>query len=136
MKKLLVGLVIVIIIGFIVYLNQLPILMKVFPIINNIRKPVEPNKPVVWSRGPDTPELPPNKRPPNIIFILTDDMGFNDVSFYNGGAADGSLKTPHIDSIATGGVVFTNGYAANAICAPSRASVMMNIRLSLRLVLK
>ena len=51
-------------------------------------------------------------------------MGFNDVSFYNGGAADGSLQTPHIDSIGRDGVAFTNGYAANAVCAPSRASIM------------
>jgi arylsulfatase A-like enzyme len=124
MKKLLFGLVIVVIIVFIVYLNRLPILLKVFPIINHIRNPVESHRPVMWSRGPDTPDLPPNRRPPNIIFILTDDMGFNDVSFYNGGAADGTLQTPNIDSIAREGVVFTNGYAANAICAPSRASVM------------
>jgi len=124
MKKILVGLLVIAIMGFVIYLNQLAILMKLFPMLNAIRNPVEPNRPVVWGRGPDTPNLPPNERPPNIIFILTDDMGFNDVSFYNGGAADGSLQTPNIDSIAEGGVVFTNGYAANAICAPSRASIL------------
>lgn len=124
MKKIIVGLVIIGVLGSIVYFNQLAILMKVFPVINAIRKPVEPNHPVVWRQGPATPSAQPNERPPNIIFILADDMGFNDVSFYNGGAADGSLQTPHIDSIAEGGVVFTNGYAANAMCAPSRASVM------------
>ncbi|MBW1815755.1 MAG: sulfatase-like hydrolase/transferase, partial [Deltaproteobacteria bacterium] len=123
-KKILVGLIIIGVLGYVVYLNQLAILMRVFPVINAIRNPVEPNRPVVWSRGPDTPDLPPNERPPNIIFILTDDMGFNDVSFYNGGAADGTLQTPNIDSLADGGVVFTNGYAANAMCAPSRASIM------------
>lgn len=124
MKKLLVILIVIGAVGSVIYFNQLAILMKVFPIIKSIRQPVEPNHPVVWSKGPAAPELPPNKRPPNIIFILTDDMGFNDVSFYNGGAADGSLQTPHIDSLAQEGVVFTKGYAANAICAPSRASVM------------
>ena len=51
-------------------------------------------------------------------------MGFNDISLYNGGAADGSLQTPNIDAIAQDGVTFTNGYAANAICAPSRASIL------------
>ncbi|NQU66001.1 MAG: sulfatase-like hydrolase/transferase, partial [SAR324 cluster bacterium] len=124
MKKIAVGLAIVVVLGSFVYLNQLAILMTVFPIFNNIRNPVEPNHPIAWRQGPATADLSPNERPPNIIFILTDDMGFNDVSFYNGGAADGSLPTPHIDSIANEGVVFTNGYAANAICAPSRASVM------------
>jgi uncharacterized sulfatase len=68
--------------------------------------------------------VPIGERPPNIIVILADDMGFNDVSFYNGGAADGTLMTPNIDSIARDGVAFTNGYSANAVCAPSRASVM------------
>jgi arylsulfatase A-like enzyme len=56
--------------------------------------------------------------------ILTDDMGFNDVSYYNGGAADGTLQTPHIDAIGREGVVFANGYAGNATCAPSRAAIM------------
>lgn len=125
MKKLGIGLVVVILLlCFVVYTNQLAILMKVFPVINKLRKPVEPHRPVVWSRGPEKPVKPVTERPPNIIFILTDDMGFNDVSFYNGGAADGTLQTPHIDAIAEEGIVFTNGYAANAICAPSRASIM------------
>ncbi len=118
------GLIIIGVLGYVLHLNRLAILIRVFPVINAIRNPVEPNRPVAWSRGPDTPDLPPNERPPNIIFILTDDMGFNDVSFYNGGAADGTLQTPNIDSLADDGVVFTNGYAANAICAPSRASIM------------
>ena len=124
MKKLGIGLAVVILLGIVAYTNQLAILMKVFPVINNLRNPVEPHHEVVWSRGPDTPVKPADQRPPNIVFILTDDMGFNDVSFYNRGAADGTLQTPHIDSIAKEGVVFENGYAANAICAPSRASVM------------
>ncbi len=51
-------------------------------------------------------------------------MGFNDVSLYNGGAADGSVMTTNIDAIARQGVVFENGYAANAVCAPSRASLL------------
>ena len=51
-------------------------------------------------------------------------MGFNDISLYNGGAGDGTLMTPNIDALAHEGVTFTNGYAANAVCAPSRASIM------------
>ncbi len=51
-------------------------------------------------------------------------MGYNDISLHNGGAADGTLKTPHIDSLAKNGVWFNKGYAANATCAPSRASIM------------
>ena len=51
-------------------------------------------------------------------------MGFNDVSFYNGGAADGSLKTPNIDKLAKEGVAFINGYAASPVCSASRAAIM------------
>ena len=51
-------------------------------------------------------------------------MGYNDISLHNGGAADGTLETPHIDSLAKNGVWFNKGYAANATCAPSRASIM------------
>ena len=58
------------------------------------------------------------------MLIFADDLGYNDVSFTNGGAADGSVQTPHIDALARDGVTFTNGYAANAICAPARASIM------------
>lgn len=124
MKKLGIGLCVILILGIVAYMNQLTILMTVYPIVNNRRNPVEANRPVNWRRGPDQPAKPATERPPNIIFILTDDMGFNDVSFYNGGATDGTLQTPHIDAIAREGVVFTNGYAVNAMCAPSRASIL------------
>ncbi|MBU2647275.1 sulfatase-like hydrolase/transferase [bacterium] len=124
MKKVGIGLALAAVLGFVLYLNQLPILMRLFPLINAIRKPVAANRSVIWSRGPDKAERPPAERPPNIVFIVTDDMGFNDVSFTNGGAADGSLQTPSIDALAAEGVVFTNGYAGNAICAPSRACMM------------
>jgi len=94
------------------------------PKIQNIVNPIAPNIPTEWPDGPSAPAAAPSARPPNIILILTDDMGFNDISLYNGGAADGTLMTPSIDAIAEGGVAFTNGYAANAVCAPSRASIM------------
>ena len=54
-------------------------------------------------------------------------MGFNDISLYNGGAADGTVMTPHIDALAEQGVTFTNGYSANAVCAPSRATLMTGL---------
>ena len=86
--------------------------------------PIPPNVPTNWTPGPAEAEHPPHERPPNIILILADDMGFNDVSHYNGGAADGTLLTPNIDALAQQGVTFNNGYAANAVCSPSRASIM------------
>ena len=85
---------------------------------------VADNRPVLWQAGPAAGALPPGQRPPNIIFILADDLGFNDVSLNGGGIAGGLVKTPHIDSIAQGGVDLTNGYSGNATCAPSRAALM------------
>jgi uncharacterized sulfatase len=104
--------------------NRVNILVWGLPIVSSLLRPVGPNVPVDWPQGPAASAQAPGERPPNIILILADDMGFNDVSLYNGGAADGSLMTPHIDAIARQGVVFENGYAANAVCAPSRAALM------------
>ena len=82
---------------------------------------VAPNRPVTWLEGPADP--PPVRRQPNVILILVDDMGFNDLTL-NGGVAGGAVPTPNMDSLGTDGVIFANGYAGNATCAPSRASLM------------
>ena len=57
---------------------------------------------------------------PNIVFILADDLGWNDLS------ADGSTfhESPNIDRIAQEGMRFTQGYAACQVCSPSRASIL------------
>lgn len=94
------------------------------PKVRQVVTPVPPNVPVEWTKGPSQAALSPEQRPPNVILILTDDMGFNDISLYNGGAGDGTVMTPNIDALAHQGVRFNNGYAANAVCAPSRASIM------------
>ena len=94
------------------------------PKIIKFTQPVAEYKEVVWPEGPSDPELPLKERKPNIILILADDLGFNDVSLYNGGAGDGTLMTPNIDRIGKEGVRFNNGYAASASCSPSRASLM------------
>ena len=125
MKKILIGLFVIILIGgTTAWHYRLELLVNVVPDIRKALNPIQPNVPTNWSTGPATASVPTSERPPNIIFILADDMGFNDISLYNGGAADGSLQTPNIDAIAQDGVTFTNGYAANAICAPSRASIL------------
>jgi hypothetical protein len=77
---------------------------------------------VAWKQGPA--QAPAGQRPPNVVVILADDLGFNDVSFYGGGIANGSVPTPHIDSIGREGVNFPAGYAGNATCSPSRAAIM------------
>jgi arylsulfatase A-like enzyme len=85
---------------------------------------VGPPRAVTWQAGPVTPSAAPNERPPNIVVILADDLGWNDLSFAGGGLGGGQVKTPRIDSLAAEGVRFTNGYAANATCAPSRAAIL------------
>ena len=93
-------------------------------LLSDLRDPVGTNEPVVWQRGPETAEVPPSRRPPNIIVILADDLGFNDLTFNGGGVAGGAVPTPNIDSIARDGVTMVNGYAGNATCAPSRAAIL------------
>ncbi|WP_432221068.1 sulfatase [Flavobacterium sp. TMP13] len=58
---------------------------------------------------------------PNVIFILADDYGVNDLSF----SGSKYYETPNIDQLAKEGVVFTSGYAACQVCSPSRASIML-----------
>ena len=124
MKKIVISTLFISLIAGSLWHNRLDILLSIAPSLRAWQLPVGPNQPVLWTQGPTQANLSPSQRPPNIILILADDMGFNDVSLYNGGAADGSLMTPHIDAIAREGVLFANGYAANSVCAPSRASLM------------
>src|SRR5216683_6862639 len=62
----------------------------------------------------------PASRPPNIVFILADDMGYADVSCY--GRRD--LTTPNIDFIAARGMRFLQAYANSAVCTASRVGLI------------
>ena len=62
----------------------------------------------------------PSAKPPNIIFILADDLGYADVSCY--GRPD--LNTPNIDRIATRGMRFLQGYANSAVCSATRTALI------------
>ncbi len=93
-------------------------------LLQSIRDPIQPNRAVEWQQGPATAAAAPGQRPPNIILILADDLGYNDITLNGGGVAGGAVPTPNIDSIAHDGVVFSNGYAGDATCAPSRAAIM------------
>ncbi|MFY9150539.1 MAG: sulfatase-like hydrolase/transferase [Prolixibacteraceae bacterium] len=59
-------------------------------------------------------------RKPNIIVLLVDDAGYADFGFM--GSKD--LKTPNIDKLAAGGVVFTDAHVSATVCGPSRAGIM------------
>src|SRR5499426_4244435 len=58
--------------------------------------------------------------PPNIVYIMADDLGYADVGCY--GRPD--LKTPNIDRIAARGVRFTQGYANSAVCSATRTALI------------
>jgi arylsulfatase A-like enzyme len=60
------------------------------------------------------------RRPPNFVFILVDDLGWRDVRFMG----SRFYETPHIDRLAARGMVFSQAYAAAAVCSPTRASIL------------
>ncbi|WP_428630659.1 sulfatase-like hydrolase/transferase [Sphingopyxis sp.] len=95
-------------------------------LVQDWRDPVQPNRAVVWQQGPAKAPVSPldGKRRPNIILIVADDLGYNDISLNGGGVGGGIVKTPNIDALAREGVNFTTAYAANATCSPSRAAMM------------
>lgn len=88
------------------------------------RQEVGEYRPVQWMQGPEEPIVSPEGRAPNIIFILADDLGINDISTFGGGLAGGRVPTPNIDRLAAGGALFTTAYSGTGTCAPSRAMLM------------
>lgn len=62
----------------------------------------------------------PSKQRPNIVFLLADDLGYAELGAYG----QKRIKTPNLDKLATMGMRFTDFYAGNAVCAPSRAVLM------------
>jgi len=67
-----------------------------------------------------TAAQPGGRRKPNVVLILVDDLGWTDAVCYG----SRYYETPNIDRLAREGVKFTNGYAACAVCSPTRAAVM------------
>ncbi|MBB5039149.1 sulfatase [Prosthecobacter dejongeii] len=59
-------------------------------------------------------------RPPNIIFILIDDMGWTDLGCYG----SKYYETPHLDQLAKDGMRFTQAYSACTVCSPTRAAIL------------
>lgn len=63
------------------------------------------------------------KDKPNIVFILTDNQGAWQLGCYG----NPDFRTPHIDRLATEGVRFTNAFANNAVCSPTRATYLTGL---------
>ncbi|MBP9601639.1 MAG: arylsulfatase [Lutibacter sp.] len=57
---------------------------------------------------------------PNIIYILADDLGYGDLSCYG----QEKFSTPNIDKLASQGMIFTQHYSGNTVCAPSRSALL------------
>ena len=89
-----------------------------------IFNPVGPNREVTWQKGPETADTPVAQRAPNIILIVADDLGYNDITISGTGVGNGAVPTPNIDSIAKDGANLTQSYSGNATCAPSRAAML------------
>ena len=92
-------------------------------LIQDLRDPIGPPRSVAWQQGPAEAPAAGAERPPNIVLIVADDLGWNDITLH-GGVAGGTVPTPNIDRLANEGVRLTNAYAASGTCAPSRAALM------------
>ena len=64
--------------------------------------------------------LLPTPPPPNIVYIMADDLGYAELGCYG----QQKIPTPNIDRLASEGMRFTRFYAPSPVCAPTRASVL------------
>lgn len=67
----------------------------------------------------------PATRPPNIVFIMADDLGYGDLGAYG----QRKIHTPHLDRMAEEGTRFTQFYAGSTVCAPSRWALMTGMHM-------
>ncbi len=75
----------------------------------------------IYSCQRPTDKQTAEKKQPNIVFILADDMGYGDLGCYN---ADSKIQTPNIDKLSENGIRFTNVHAPGAWCVPSRYGLL------------
>ncbi len=59
--------------------------------------------------------------PPNIIFVLADDLGYGDISAFN---EAGKIQTPHIDQLVADGLLFSDAHASSSVCTPTRYGIL------------
>jgi len=65
------------------------------------------------------------RRPPNVVFIMADDLGYGEVGCYG----QTKIRTPSIDRIAAEGVRFTQHYSGSPVCAPSRCALLTGLHM-------
>jgi arylsulfatase A-like enzyme len=125
MKKIAIGLLVLLMVtGTSFYLvgGRLGVLLLYVKYV--LRKEAAPAHDISWQAGPANANALDRKKKPNVILIVADDLGFNDITLNGGGIADGTVPTPNINRIAQEGVNFQTSYSGNATCAPSRAAIM------------
>jgi arylsulfatase A len=67
---------------------------------------------------------PPVQRPPNVIVVFADDLGYADIGSFSTRTDAGRPQTPNLDRMAAEGIRLTNFYAAQAVCSASRAALL------------
>ena len=123
-KSLLFLLLIIVAVGTLAWFKRIDLMLALVKFRSEREFVVAPNREIQWQQGPQQAQAAPDERPPNIILILADDLGYNDISTFGGGVDEGRVQTPNIDQLAAQGAVFEQAYAGNATCAPSRAMIM------------
>jgi arylsulfatase A-like enzyme len=78
---------------------------------------------VLFLAANDSPVLAQQGAPPNIVFIMADDLGYGDLSCYG----QKKFQTPNIDRLAAEGLRLTDYYAGSTVCAPSRCVLMTGL---------
>ena len=117
MKRLLL---ILLIIGGLCLIFWKEILFQILVYYAAPKDNVSAHREVVWQQGPD---IRTDERP-NIIVIVADDLGINDMTDYDNLAPSGTMHTPNIDFITNTGIKFNNAYSGSATCAPSRGMIV------------
>jgi N-acetylgalactosamine-6-sulfatase len=74
---------------------------------------------ICWG-APDLARGAEGKAPPNVVFILADDLGWGDLGCYG----NKDIPTPHIDKLAKQGTLFTHFYGCGSVCSPSRCALL------------
>ena len=119
MKKFVIAaLVVIIALGSLAWFKRTDILLGIVK-YRFAATDIGPNRSIPWQKGPLAPS-DDGEQPPNIILIVADDLGYNDISTFGGGL----IETPNIDQLAAEGALFTQSYSGASTCAPSRAMMM------------
>ena len=130
-KKSIIGLLAIgVIVGATAWFKRVDIMLGLIKFKSAREYVIAPHRDIPWQQGPEVPVSGDGERPPNIIVILADDLGINDISTFGGGVAGGRVQTAHIDQLAAQGAVFNQAYAGAASCAPSRARIMQRWAIS------